>query len=131
MIKVGEFLKFLSIRDAYWKIFWQNTVSGICFKILQHLSRAPSVAQTGRICLQYRRPGFDPLVGKICWRRKWQPTPVFLRGESHGRRSLVCYAALDQRKSDILASIGFAKTRVWAFDDERLAPQNNHLSLSQ
>ena len=43
----------------------------------------------------------------------------------------MCYAALDQRKSDILASIGFAKTRVWAFDDERLAPQNNHLSLSQ
>ena len=92
MIKVGEFLKFLSIRDAYWKIFWQNTVSGICFKILQHLSRAPSVAQTGRICLQYRRPGFDPLVGKIPWRRKWQHTPVFLPGKSHGQRSLVGYS---------------------------------------
>ena len=41
------------------------------------------------------------------------------------------YAALDQRKSDILAPVGFVKTQVWAFDDERLAPQNNHLSLSQ
>lgn len=41
------------------------------------------------------------------------------------------YAALDHRKSDILAPVGFAKTRVWAFDDERLAPQNNHLGLSQ
>ena len=29
-----------------------------------------------------RRPGFDPLVGRIPWRRAWQPTPVFLRGES-------------------------------------------------
>ena len=32
---------------------------------------------------------FDPWVGKIPWRRKWQPTPVFLPGESHGWRSLV------------------------------------------
>ena len=30
------------------------------------------------------RCGFDPWVGKIPWRRKWQPTPVFLPGESHG-----------------------------------------------
>jgi len=34
------------------------------------------------------RPGFDPWVGKIPWRREWQPTPVFLPGESHGQRSL-------------------------------------------
>ena len=33
--------------------------------------------------------GFDPWAGKIPWRRKWQPTPVFLPGESHGQRSLV------------------------------------------
>ena len=32
--------------------------------------------------------GFDPWVGKIPWRRKRQPTPVFLPGESHGQRSL-------------------------------------------
>ena len=36
--------------------------------------------------------GFDPWVGKIPWRRKWQPTPVFLPGESHGWRSLVGYS---------------------------------------
>ena len=29
-------------------------------------------------CLQFRRLGFDPWVGKIPWGRKWQPTPVFL-----------------------------------------------------
>ena len=33
-----------------------------------------------------RRPGFDPWIGKIPWRRTWQPTPVFLPGESHGQR---------------------------------------------
>ena len=32
--------------------------------------------------------GFDRWVGKIPWRRAWQPTPVFLPGESHGQRSL-------------------------------------------
>ena len=31
-------------------------------------------------------------VGKTTWRRKWQPTPVFLPGESHGQRSLVGYS---------------------------------------
>ena len=39
--------------------------------------------------LQCRRPGFDFWVRKIPWRRKWQPTPVFLPGKSHGQRSLV------------------------------------------
>ena len=33
--------------------------------------------------------GFDPWVGKIPWRRKWQYTPVFVPGKSHGQRSLV------------------------------------------
>ena len=32
---------------------------------------------------QCRKRGFDPCVGKIPWRRKWQPTPVFLTGKSH------------------------------------------------
>ena len=36
-----------------------------------------------------RRHGFDPRVRKVSWRRKWQPTAVFLPGESHGQRSLV------------------------------------------
>ena len=41
---------------------------------------------------QCRRPGFDPWVSKIPWRREWQPTPVFLPGESHGQKSLVGYS---------------------------------------
>ena len=40
-------------------------------------------------CWRRKRPGLDPRVGKIPWRRKWQPTPVLLPGESHGWRSLV------------------------------------------
>ena len=49
---------------------------------------ASLVAQRWRICLRRSRPGFDPWVGEIPWRRAWQPTPVFLPGDSHGWRSL-------------------------------------------
>ena len=38
-----------------------------------------------------KRHGFDPWVRKIPWRRAWQPTSVFLPGESHGQRSLAGY----------------------------------------
>ena len=38
----------------------------------------------------------NPWVGKIPWRRKWQPTPVFLPGESHGQRSLAGYSPRDR-----------------------------------
>ena len=41
------------------------------------------------VCLQCRRCRLDPWVGKIPWRRKWQPTPVFLPGKSHGQGSLM------------------------------------------
>ena len=41
--------------------------------------------------LQCRRPKFDSSVGKIPWRRKWQPTPVFLPEKSHGQRSLAVH----------------------------------------
>ena len=46
-----------------------------------------------KICLQCRDPG-DPWVGKMPWRREWQPTPVFLPGESHGQRS--CWATVQR-----------------------------------
>ena len=50
---------------------------------------------------QCRRRGFNPWVGKIPWRRKWQPTPVFLPGESHGQRSLVGYSPWGNKESDM------------------------------
>ena len=48
----------------------------------------PGGSDGKEIHLQCGRPGLDPWVGKIPWRRAWQPTLVFLPGESHGRRSL-------------------------------------------
>ena len=54
----------------------------------------------GSFRLPFRRCGFDPWVGKIPWRREWQPTPVFLPGELHGQRSLVGYSPWDHKESD-------------------------------
>ena len=41
---------------------------------------------------RHKRRGFNPWVGKIPWRRKWQPTPVFLSEKFHGQRSLAGYS---------------------------------------
>ena len=50
---------------------------------------------------RHKRCGFDPWDGKIPWRRKWQSTPVFLPGESHGQKSLVGYGPKSCKESDI------------------------------
>ena len=62
---------------------------------------------------QCRRHMFDPWLEKIPWRKAWQPTPVFLPGESHGQRSLVGYSPQSHKKLDVteatqLVGIGLA-----------------------
>ena len=49
---------------------------------------------------RHKRRGFNPWVGKIPWRRAWQPTPVFLPGESHGQRSLAGCSPWGRKESD-------------------------------
>ena len=61
----------------------------------------------GRDCLQCRRPGFNPWVRKIPWRRKWQPTPVSLPGESHRQRSLAGYSPWGCKESDTTEQLHF------------------------
>ena len=56
------------------------------------------------ICLQCRRHRkcrSDPWVGIVHWRRKWQPTSIFLPGESHVQRSLVGYSPKSHKESDM------------------------------
>ena len=52
-------------------------------------------------CRRRKSCGFCPWVGKIPWRRAWQPTPGFLPGESHGQRSLVGYSPWGRKESDM------------------------------
>ena len=51
-------------------------------------------------CWRCERCGFSPWIGKIPWRRKWKPTPVFLFGKFHGQRSLVGYRSWDPKELD-------------------------------
>ena len=44
--------------------------------------------------------GSTPGVGKMCWERKWQPTPVFLLGKSRGQRSLAGYTPYGYKELD-------------------------------
>ena len=53
-------------------------------------------------CRRYKRHGFDPWVGKLPWRRKWQPTPVFLPGKSHGQRSLAGCSPWGHEELDVI-----------------------------
>ena len=56
-------------------------------------------------CERCERLGFNPWVRKIPWSRKWQPTPVFLPGESYGQRSLVGYSPWGRKELDMTVSV--------------------------
>ena len=84
---------------------WQEYWNGLPFP--SPGDQASLVAQHCSVCLQCGRPGFDPWVRKIPWRRKWKPTPVFLPGESHGWRSLVGYSTQGCKESDTTERLHF------------------------
>ena len=65
--------------------------------------------------LQCRRHVFDLWVGKTPWRRKWQPTPVFLPGKSHGQRSLAGYSPLGCKESDTTEQLNMHTTPAFTF----------------
>ena len=65
-----------------------------CSKQNKHGARSKEPACQFRRCERHR---FNPWVRKIPWRRKWQPTPVFMPEESHGQRSLAGYSLGLQR----------------------------------
>ena len=58
------------------------------------------------------RPGFDPWVEKIPWRRKRQPTPVFLPGKSHGQRNLTGYSPWGRKESDMTEQLNFTSVTI-------------------
>ena len=59
---------------------------------VQGLHRCARVKNPPANAGDIKRRRFNPWVGKIPWRRAWQPTPVFLPRESHGQRSVVGYS---------------------------------------
>ena len=71
------------------------------------LPRLPWGLRRESVCLQCRRPGFNPWVGKIPSRRKWHPTPVLLPGKSHGQRSLGGYSPQGHKELDTTDRLHF------------------------
>ena len=68
-----------------------------CTNLYSHLcspdgSASKESAFNSGDCLPCRRPEFDSWVRKICWRRKWLLTPVFLPWQFHGQRNLRGYS---------------------------------------
>ena len=67
---------------------WCSLTLGLLNKAVYYYYPCDSLCQ---------KRGFDPWVGKIPWRRKWQPTPVLWPGEPHGQRSLEGYSPRGRR----------------------------------
>ena len=61
-------------------------------------------------CPRYNRGRFNPWVGKIPWRRVWQPPLVFLPGEFHGQRSLAACSPLGRKELDMTEVTQYART---------------------
>ena len=74
-----------------------GTASPICWGPPMWHSGKESTCQ----CRRHRRCGFEPWAGKIPWRRKQQPTAVFLPEKSHGQKSLVGQSPWGHKESDI------------------------------
>ena len=96
----------LQVRDCWQRVFiilqksfqqYPLTVSVRWHLWLKKKKKKTTICQRRRC----KRPGFNPWVGKIPWRRERQPTPEFLPGESHEQMSLVCYSPWGRKESDM------------------------------
>ena len=74
--------------------------SQVALMVKKHKTTEKKTTHQCRRPKRSERCGFNPWVGKMPWRRAWQPTPVFLPGESHGQRSLVAYSPRGHKESD-------------------------------
>ena len=92
---LGNFYQFRNYLKILKDFKWSSTI----FKKL--VFGLPWWLRWQRIHLQCGRPGFDPWIGKIPWKRAWQPILVFLPRESHGHRTLAGCCAWCHKESDM------------------------------
>ena len=82
----SSFSECWALSQLFHSPLWKKVVSG---------------KESAGQCRGRKRHGFNPWGGKIPWRKKWQPTPVFLPGEFHGYRSLAGYSPWGHKVSDM------------------------------
>ena len=80
------------LKCHFFKKFSLTSASSKAHPFCGSLSLHTSGKEPACQCRRCKRCRFDSCVGKIPWRRAWQPTPVFLAGKSHGQRSLAGYS---------------------------------------
>ena len=89
ILHTGDFTSCFEEEMGRWEVFLAS--------VIVSNSRWAIGKEPACQCCRPKRCGFDPWVGKILWRRTWQPTPVFLPAESHGQRNLAGYSPWGSR----------------------------------
>ena len=105
--RVAVNIGLLSLQGCYWLVHRKLLISQESEHAVSHLESTnfywlglPKCSGKESAC-QCRRPKrlrFDPWVRKIPWRRKWQPAPIFLPGESHVQRNLMGYSPWGRKR---------------------------------
>ena len=93
LLNIDQF--WIQLGQLFFTYFLNWTMLGLGF------SGGTSGKEPSCQCKRHKRHECDPCIGKIPWRRAWQPIPVFLPGESHGQRSPACYSPKDLKESDM------------------------------
>ena len=96
-----------------------------------HSVDSPHGSDGKSICLQCGRPRFDPSVGQIPCRRKWQPTLVLLPGKSHGRWSMVGYSPQGRKELDRTERLHFTYTSHVTWTPVFIPTSTSHLPITQ
>ena len=101
LITLASYLPALSLHSSLFPVWIISMLQGHCenwvvrhcvyVEMIEGFPGGASGKEPTCQCRRHRRCRFDPWVGKIPWRRKRQPTPIFLPGKPHGQRSLASY----------------------------------------
>ena len=101
-VSCWEAVRLLLFCLSHAKMWWISLTTYPFAHESEFLQGFPSGTNGKEPACQWRRHRcrFNPWVGKIPWRKAWQPTPVFLPGGSHGQRSLAGYSTQSHEESD-------------------------------
>ena len=93
-IDIADSLHFTAETNCKAIILQQNKIRASQVALVV---KSPPICQ----CRRRKRHGFDPWVGKIPWRKAWQPTLGFLPREPQGQKSLVSYSPRGRKESNM------------------------------
>ena len=93
------FKEIIKVNEVIW--MGPNEMTGVLIKEIRTQTMGFPSGLMVRNPLAKRRCRFNPWVSKMLWRRKWQPTPVFLPGEVCGQKTLAGYSPWCRKESDM------------------------------